>query len=431
MESPDPLKSFVIDPQLLDDYANRQSEATGKSSAIITTKHHPSLPLSIHNYANRAFARQKWDSLAVAARTLVTERRTGKVVSRSFSKFFNYHEKLAYKPTGYEYAFAIEEKIDGSIISLFCYQNQWLMVSRSSFDSPHTVSALKILNEKYPRVLDQLDQNKTYVFELVDPNMPIKIVYKSTDLILLSVVTKDGKEPSHDFDWSSFPFPRSRIHYAPTVNLAGLSRLNIANEEGFVVKFWRTPHDEYPQRVKVKFESYLQTIGSSVIQSMPKISINPASGPPSNAKILEIYLGHRSKIHHFKTALISERMFAHRENYLQSLESIADDYGGEDWMSRIESIWNRIDALVTLQEAEWKELTGSLVREGYRANTVKGLSKSGGQAFMKRIRRTDINTSYRNALLAWFNAESPMKQVELFVKNIDIPADLRSCEVIL
>lgn len=428
--TPDPLTSLTIDPAMLKDYATSCPRPSGKPYALITTKYHPSLPLAIHNYTNRAFSRQNWDALAVAARALVTEIPTGNVVSRSFSKFFNYHEKLAYRPTGDEYTYAIEEKLDGSIISLFCYQNTWLTASRSSFDSPHTAAARNILDTKYPRIFERLDRNKTYIFELIDPTMPIKIVYETADLILLSIMSKDGIESPADFDWTSLPFPRPCVHNAPTVNPAALSKLNIRNKEGFVVKFWRTTSDKHPQRIKVKFESYLQDTGHRVITSMAKISIRSTSEPPSNASILATYLTQRSQIHHFKPSVISNRMEACRRAYSESLESIADDYGGESWLRRIEDIWDRIDALVSLQEEEWKKLTAALERECYKP-AANSQSKVAKQGFERRIRRTDIDPSYRHALLAWFSGAPPAQQVEYFIKSLSIPNDLRSTTVLL
>ncbi|KJA27956.1 hypothetical protein HYPSUDRAFT_51434 [Hypholoma sublateritium FD-334 SS-4] len=426
-----PLTSLTIDPAMLKDYATYRPRPSGKPYALITTKDHPSLPLAIHNYTNRAFSRQNWDALAVAARALVTETSTGNVVSRSFSKFFNYHEKLAYRPTGNEYTFTIEEKLDGSIISLFFYQNTWVTASRSSFDSPHAAAARNILDTKYPRILERLDRNKTYIFELIDPTMPIKIVYETADLILLSIMSKDGKEPPADFDWLSLPFPRPRVHNAPRVNPAALSKLNIRNEEGYVVKFWRTANDEHPQRIKVKFESYLQDTGHRVITSMTKISIRSTSEPPSNASILATYLTQRTQIHHFRPSAISDKMEACRRAYSESLELIADDYGGESWLQRIGNIWDRIDALVSLQEEEWRKLTATLERQCYKPGSANSRSQVAKQGFERRIRRADIDPSYRHALLAWFSGAPPAQQVECFVKSLSIPNDLRSTIVLL
>jgi hypothetical protein len=133
------------------------------------------------------------DDLAVAARTLITESNSGRVISTSFTKFFNYHEKQAYKPRGDEHVFVIEEKVDGSIISLFYYHNKWMMASKSTFETPHTISACTIPDKLYPNVLLTLNISKTYVFELVNPRMPIHVIYQKEDLILLAIFAKDGQ----------------------------------------------------------------------------------------------------------------------------------------------------------------------------------------------------------------------------------------------
>jgi len=429
MNPPNPLQALRIDPSLLEDYsAERPRPPSQAVFALITTKRHTNLPLAIHNYTNRAFMKQTApDELTLAARTLVTETTTGTIVSRSFSKFFNFHEPHAYKPTGEEYAFTIEEKVDGSIISLFWYREAWMMISRSSFDSPHATAARKILDEQYPGILDKLEKDKSYVFELIDPHQPIKVVYKKKGLILLSIFSKDGQEPPYNFDWTILPFPRPRIHSVSSMNLKELSKLNIENEEGFVVKFWQTMDDRRPQRIKVKFESYLTSTKIS-IKRLP-VSHSPSS-PPSNARILEIYTNVRLRMHHFKSSVISSQMEAQKREHLRSLERIADDYGGEAWLDKIEKVWDRIGALFSLQEVEWDETTKSLEREGYKPGPRNASSQVAKGKFEKRIKRNDIDKAYRGALLAWFIGETPKKLVALVVTGVEIPQDLRTSGII-
>lgn len=414
--------------------------------ALITTKRHPVLPLAIHNYTNRAFMGSKPDELTLAARTLVTETTTGNVVSRSFSKFFNHHEKFAYKPTGLEYAFIIEEKVDGSIISLFHYAGEWRMASRSSFEGPHIDAAWRIIKLKYAKALQNLDKDVSYVFELIDPALPIKIVYTRRDLILLSVVSKDGQEPPPDFNWGMYPFPRPRKHNASEVKPKALQKLNLENEEGFVIKFWRTPQDRHPQRIKVKFDAYLQSLAASPknvgarkdtllamgSSSNGTVTSQPGSSvvvPPSNQRVLETYFNRRMNVHHFKPEVIAATMKQAKEKYLQSLESIADDYGGEEWLNEIESIWNRVDALLTIHEAEWVKDTTSLQREGYKPSIAN--SKIARQGFERRIQRgRKFDAGYRTALMAWFTGESVSKQISLVLNTVFMPSDLRTANVI-
>lgn len=432
MNPPNPLQSLCIDPSLLKDYsAERARPPNQKVFALITTKRHANLPLAIHNYTNHAFMKQRApDKLALAARTLVTETTTGTIVSRSFSKFFNFHEPQAYKPTGEEYAFSIEEKVDGSIISLFWYRAAWMMISRSSFDSPHATAARKILDKEYPGILDELEKDKSYVFELIDPSQSIKVIYKKKGLVLLSIISKDGQEPPHNFDWTILPFTRPRIHSVSSINLKELSKLNIENEEGFVIKFWKTMDDRRPQRIKVKFESYLKSTENS-IKSVNSLPIYPLPrSPPSNASILEIYTNLRLRIHHFKSGVISSQMEAQKREHLRSLERIADDYGGEAWLDKIEKVWDRIVALFSLQEVEWDETTKSLEREGYKPGPQNASSQFAKGRFEKRIKKNDIDKSYRGALLAWFVGETPKKLVALVVAGVEIPQDLRTSGII-
>ncbi|KAF8799250.1 hypothetical protein BYT27DRAFT_7202413 [Phlegmacium glaucopus] len=444
----DPRRSLVIDPAQLRDYAEvRPRPPNQKICALLTTKYHPTLPLAIHNYTNAAFMRNNTDDMAEAARSLVTESNSGQVVSRSFSKFFNHHEKQAYKPTGDEYAFAIEEKVDGSIISLFCYKNEWLMASRSAFETPHTISARRILDKLYPNVLTTLDKSKTYVFELIDPRMPIRVVYQEADLVLLAIFAKDGQEPSYNFDWTTFPFARPKVHDAREVNPKKLSQMNWHNEESFVVKFWLTLEDRYPQRIKVKFESYLRLPApgpvtkavptsttpqsASTSKSNHQTTFPPATYPPSNSGILQIYKVNRSKIPHFDAPAIATKMDVLRQAYLVSLQEIADDYGGEAWLNRVERVWKRIDALITLQEDEWRRILVILRREGYKPGQGKAkVSRTVKQTFEKRIQRSDIDSQFRAALTAWFVGDLAMKQVALVLQSMEIPVDLRSEDVL-
>jgi len=440
----DPRRSLVIDPARLGDYAEtRPRPPNQKIYALLTTKYHRTLPLAIHNYTNDASMRNKTDDMAEAARSLITESNSGQVVSRSFSGFFNHHEKQAYKPTGDEYAFAVEEKVDGSIISLFSYNNEWMMASRSAFETPHTISARRILDKLYPDILKTLDKSKTYVFELIDPRMPIRVVYQKEDLVLLAIFAKDGQEPPYNFDWSTFPFARPKVHNVREVNPQQLSRMNWHNEEGFVIKFWLTPEDRYPRRIKVKFGSYLRLTGAVSTSTTPRsastsnststhqTTFPPVTRPPSNSRILQIYNYNRSQIHHFDAPAIAAKMDALRQSYLVSLQGIADDYGGEAWLNRVENVWKRIDALITPQEDEWRRILVILRREGYKPGQGKGKdSRTMKQTFEKRVQRSDIDLQYRAALTAWFVGDLPIEQVALVLQSMDIPVDLRSEDVV-
>ena len=496
---PNPLRSAFIPTMLLADNAEERirDSATSGTFALINTKHHATLPLSIHNYNQRSFwssspllssslspklqqiidsqaglSDQNEESLALtlASRSLVTERSTGRVVSRSFMKFFNPDETMAYKPTGYEYAYEIQEKIDGSLVSLFWYEpsnssgicqtrGQWMVASRTTFSSPHTESAWNILNTQFPSLVSNtqeslLDRTKTYVFELVDNRMPIKILYQyNLDLVLLSVISNDGSETRLDNTGLTFRRPRiwqldeliageNGVAVTPS-NLKQLSKLHRANEEGFVITFWRTKDDVYPQRVKVKLEDYLKLSkpgnkgGGTAIDSSSRVSLSKSStkllidGPPSPDALVNIYIAYRLSIPSFVG--IDARMSSVKQQLLEAIRglNVSDDYGDEVWLAEIMKIWDRIHALFSIQEIDWKDAVKKLKEEGHRAqprgsgNDATSLK----QDFDRRI--STMDRSLTPSLKAWFEGQNVQEIVKLVVESVEVPKDLKSTEVIV
>ncbi|PPR01461.1 hypothetical protein CVT24_001865 [Panaeolus cyanescens] len=449
--------SLTIDLNLLGNLSREHAD----QKPFITTKHHPTLPLSIHNYSKTAFMRstaisllssdtQKLD-LCIASRALVTERDTGKVVSRSFSKFFNYHEKLAYKPTGTEPTWLVEEKIDGSIISFFYYQG-WQSVSRGAFDSPHSLQAKQVMEAQHPGLLQTLDKEKTYVFELIDPKAPIKVRYPKEGLVLLSIISKDGSEPPPNFDWSILPFKRPYIYSTPNLDPKALSKLNLSNEEGFVIKFWRSLDDRHPQRIKVKFDSYLKLTQlkagdsqPSAASRIPNVQIPPGErsklfsalpsspSPPSAASLVELYKAHRKKIPSFDSSRVSNSLSLFQTAYLSSLEDIADDYGGDAWIDLISSKWDRIHIILSLQEEDWTTLMDALTVQKFRPsakNLTLSSSSKEKKAFDQRMKRGDVDAALKVIATAWWCGKPINKIVELIVDAWEVPKDMTSMEVI-
>ena len=505
---PNPLRSESIPLQLLLDNADVRPRGNPHSShpyAFISTKHHDDLPLSIHNYEDRAF----WNSsplssysleqlqaildarflsddkeaslaLTMASRSLVTHRYTGRVISRSFSKFFNLQEKMSYQPTGREYAHEIQEKVDGSIVSLFWYDEyqteignparpagRWLVASRTSFNSPHTDSAWRMLKSRFSDLIDGgkntlLDKSKTYVFELVDPNLPVKIFYPyGADLVLLAIIGKDGSESkwgSSDFDHLPFRRPRvwkledllgsSNVDSEEGANLRQLSKLDRKNEEGFVVKFWRTKEDVHPQRDKLKLENYLKShkpgkSGIKVPGALSSISSKQPSnskifktqvaisGPPTPASLLKMYTSHRLSLPSFVG--VDGYMSSLKQPLLDAVQNlnVMDDYGGEAWLTRIARTWDRIDALFSLHEGEWRKIIGKLEKEGFRSKSPRKSSANYSLQFEKRIGRTDVDQTLIPLLRAWFERRKVEVLVKLLVECMDFPSDLKSEDVVL
>jgi len=87
-----------------------------------------------------------------------------------------------------------------------------------------------------------------------------------------------------------------------------LKRLSKINEEGFVITFWRTKDDVYPQRVKVKLEDYVKYFQTwkqgrtPGIDSPSRVSLSRSSakllinGPSSPDALVNTHTTHRLSI---------------------------------------------------------------------------------------------------------------------------------------
>jgi RNA ligase len=128
---------------------------------LVTKQVHKNLPLSIWNYSPKAQYESAWDQypLLLQTRGLIMDN-DGNVVARPFKKFFNIEENR-HTPTQ---DFEVFEKMDGSCIILFYYNDEWIFATRGSFTSEQAIKA-KELSSKYP--LENLDKNNTYLFEII------------------------------------------------------------------------------------------------------------------------------------------------------------------------------------------------------------------------------------------------------------------------
>jgi RNA ligase len=84
------------------------------------------------------------------------------VVAKPFPKFFNM-EELSDSEIPNE-SFEVFEKMDGSCIICFYYNDEWICATRGSFISEQAIMANKLL-QKYP--IEKLDKNNTYIFEII------------------------------------------------------------------------------------------------------------------------------------------------------------------------------------------------------------------------------------------------------------------------
>lgn len=232
---------------------------------------HPTLPLTIWNYSQTTQYEGKWDEVTMMCRGLITDNNTGKILIRPFPKFFNYEEVVGKGmiPTKGDYVY-IQEKMDGSLGIVFCYEGEWVMATRGSFTSDQAIKGMEILKRNYP-VFDKVWMKEyAYLVEIIYPENRIVVDYGKEKITFLSAVLNES------YNWK--PTDETELHWTTACSIfAGngikksdivkteqhfsfsdelyksLKERNETNKEGFVLRYFPGNF-----RMKIKFEEYIR-----------------------------------------------------------------------------------------------------------------------------------------------------------------------------
>jgi len=189
------------------------------------------------------------------ARGLVLENNTWKLISKSFSRFFNYPEVDI---IDWSNPVNCTVKEDGSLINLHHYNGNWHATTRYSwcdlFVNDHTETWKQLIDKHID--YSKLDIRFSYIFELVGPYNKVVVDYPP-GLILLSVFLgeyessyEDAKEVAK---YIGIPHVKSfnvKSEDELFTLLNGLNK-NCVDSEGFVIR------DCNNVRSKVKHELYM------------------------------------------------------------------------------------------------------------------------------------------------------------------------------
>ncbi len=206
---------------------------------------HPYLDIVIYNYSEKCQYEGFWNDITLSCRGLVLDYH-GNVVARPFKKFFNLGQKEA--PPIPDESFEVYDKMDGSLIIIFKYNDELVVASRGSFVSDQAFWAREIIDDYYPNMLDLIDDDKTYLCELIHPRNMIVVYYGGEkNLYLLAVIDNEtGKDLSIYKNGIGCPTVR-RFSYQDIENLP-----EEPNSEGYVVRF------ESGVRLKIKNPEYIR-----------------------------------------------------------------------------------------------------------------------------------------------------------------------------
>ncbi len=190
---------------------------------------------------------------------ILDEQQDWKVVAFPFTKFFNYDEFYA-RPIDWPTA-RVYEKLDGSIMTLYFYENAWHVASAGLPDASGQIRNRDFtIGELFWRVWHEkgyhmpLQTDWCYIFELTSPHTQVVVPYEADNLTLIGAknrVTWQEEWPekaAQSYNWEV-------VQSFPLVSLADAlesgKQLNPMKQEGFVVC------DENFNRVKIKSLQYV------------------------------------------------------------------------------------------------------------------------------------------------------------------------------
>ncbi len=194
--------------ELLDETALDAALAKG----LVRRKRHPSLPLTILNYTEKAAYDKAWTPVTLACRGLIVDD-GGVVVARPWVKFFNHGE--GDRVLKMDEPVEVTDKQDGSLGIVYPTPDGQAVATRGSFDSEQSRHATALLRSRYPRWAPA--DGLTVLLEIIYPANRIVLSDDGLDdLVLLGAVeTETGR--THGPDTLEWPGPRTTTFPASTL----------------------------------------------------------------------------------------------------------------------------------------------------------------------------------------------------------------------
>ncbi|MEU4703376.1 RNA ligase [Nonomuraea dietziae] len=204
---------------------------TALDDGYVRLQHHPHLPLTIINYAEKTQYEKAWTQVTLACRGLIIDGH-GWVIARPFPKFFNYAELS--QPLPLDANVKVYDKLDGSLGILYpTSEGRYAIATRGSFTSEQARHATQVWNDRYADKMTP-EADHTYLFEIIYPGNRIVCDYGALDdLVLLGAIdnttgTYVGPEALH------WPGPKTAVFGYRTLGEA-LFAPPRPGAEGFVV----------------------------------------------------------------------------------------------------------------------------------------------------------------------------------------------------
>lgn len=244
---------------LLEDLLDRSHLDEMLAEGYVRARQHPSEPLTILNYSEKAQYDGVWNLTTRTCRGLIVHSSTGEVLARPWAKFFNHGQPEA---EALDLAAPVEvtDKLDGSLGILYPLPSRpgrFAIATRGSFDSEQATWATRRWEKRYEG-LWTLTEGLAFLVEIIYPDNRIVLDYGDReDLVLLGAVEIGTGRPfgPHDPECRWWPGPTAEVFDHPTLGDALLAPAR-HNAEGLVVRYLGDgPHAG--AMVKIKQEDYV------------------------------------------------------------------------------------------------------------------------------------------------------------------------------
>lgn len=238
----------------LGDLLDEQELAKAIEDGFVRRQVHPSQPLAILNYTERAVYERAWSDATRKCRGLIFNTGTGGVVARPLEKFFNYgeHDEAT---LSLDEPVVITDKMDGSLGILYMGTDGLpAIATRGSFASEQAVHATALFRAEYADEFELFAAygEFTHLFEIVYPGNRIVLDYRAADDLFylgnVHIASGDTQGPAVGNGW---PGPMATVFTGTTLADA-LSMEPRPNAEGIVVHYTRTD-----LRIKLKQDDYV------------------------------------------------------------------------------------------------------------------------------------------------------------------------------
>jgi RNA ligase len=223
------------------------------SDGYIRRQVHPTLPLAILNYTEKAAYESAWTPVTLTCRGIIYDVNTGEIVARPFAKFFNYGQ-VGCPALDLDAPAEVLDKVDGSLAVLYPTSDGYSIATRGSFTSDQALHATEIYRDRYAAEFEPPD-GWTVLAEIVYPANRIVCDYGDLDdLVLLGAVEIKTGLTVGAYDPVLADWPGPRTAGFPHRSLAeALAMEPRPGAEGVVVRMLDTG-----QMVKIKQEEYVR-----------------------------------------------------------------------------------------------------------------------------------------------------------------------------